>query len=99
MGEMQVLEACKFLKEIGSSPTVVRYSLAAASVDSANIIGDELKVIGDEFLSIFNTRIAPFLLILLFDRHVRDHRLGATDSCLSSITWIHVPSGVGTLLQ
>mmetsp|Transcript_24392 Transcript_24392/g.51458 ORF Transcript_24392/g.51458 Transcript_24392/m.51458 type:complete len:87 (-) Transcript_24392:1105-1365(-) len=49
LGERQVLEACEFLKEMGSSPTVVRYSLAAASVDSANIIGDELKVIGNEF--------------------------------------------------
>ncbi|KAL7470284.1 hypothetical protein ACHAXS_010512, partial [Conticribra weissflogii] len=54
LGERQVLESCKFLKETGSSPTVVRYSLAAASVDSANKIGDELKIGRDRLVPEFN---------------------------------------------
>jgi hypothetical protein len=43
-GESQVRNACKLLLSEGVSPTVVRYSLAAACVDSANIVGEELKV-------------------------------------------------------
>jgi hypothetical protein len=44
LGEMQVKNACKYLAEAGIVPTVVRYSLAAASIDSANIVGEELRV-------------------------------------------------------
>lgn len=44
LGESQVKNACELLLSEGSSPTVVRYSLAAACVDSANIVGQELKV-------------------------------------------------------
>ena len=44
LGEEQVLEACEFLKASGINPTVVRYSLAASSIDSANIVGEELSV-------------------------------------------------------
>jgi hypothetical protein len=44
LGNLQVRDACKYLISQGINPTVVRYSLAAASVDSANIIGEELKV-------------------------------------------------------
>lgn len=43
-GEAYVRNACKYMASQGINPTVVRYSLAAASVDSANIVGDELKV-------------------------------------------------------
>lgn len=44
LGESQVRNACKFLASQDINP-IVRYSLAAASVDSANIVGDELKVL------------------------------------------------------
>ena len=44
LGESQVRDACKFLASHDITP-IVRYSLAAASVDSANIVGDELKVL------------------------------------------------------
>ena len=44
LGDVQVRNACRFLKSQDITPTVVRYSLAAASVDSANIVGEELKV-------------------------------------------------------
>ena len=43
-GESQVRNACNMLLSAGASPTLVRYSLAAACVDSANIVGEELKV-------------------------------------------------------
>ena len=44
LGEEQVREACRFLISSGSTPTVARYSLAAASIDSANIVGEELNI-------------------------------------------------------
>lgn len=44
LGDIQVKNACRFLNSQDITPTVVRYSLAAASVDSANIVGEELKV-------------------------------------------------------
>lgn len=44
LGDLQVRDACKYLISQGINPTVVRYSLAAASVDSANIVGEELRV-------------------------------------------------------
>ena len=43
-GIEQVEEACLQLKEQGIVPTIVRYSLAAASTDTADIVGKELKV-------------------------------------------------------
>lgn len=43
-GEVQVRDACGYLISRDANPTVVRYSLAAAAVDSANIVGEELKV-------------------------------------------------------
>lgn len=50
LGNLQVRDACKYLISQGINPTVVRYSLAAASVDSAYIVGEELKV---SFASVF----------------------------------------------
>jgi hypothetical protein len=44
VGEAQVRNACRLLSSSGKSPTVVRYSLAAACVDSANVVGEELRV-------------------------------------------------------
>ena len=55
LGAEQVKEACRYIKSSGvSSPTVVRYSLAAASIDSANIIGEELRVGRDMLVPEFN---------------------------------------------
>ena len=54
LGDEQVREACRFIKENASQPTVVRYSLAAASIDSANTVGDELKIGRDRLVPEFN---------------------------------------------
>jgi len=54
LGDEQVREACRYIKEYASQPTVVRYSLAAASIDSANIVGDELKIGRDRLVPEFN---------------------------------------------
>eukprot|EP00956_Cyclotella_meneghiniana_P043424 scaffold269738_cov79-Cyclotella_meneghiniana.AAC.1 len=53
LGESQVRDACKFLASQDITP-IVRYSLAAASVDSANIVGDELKIGRDRLVPEFN---------------------------------------------
>ncbi len=42
------------LMSSGVSPTVVRYSLAAASVNSANLVGEELRVGRDRLVPEFN---------------------------------------------
>ncbi|KAL7548434.1 hypothetical protein ACHAWF_011723, partial [Thalassiosira exigua] len=56
LGEEQVREACRYLRAAGPDtvPTVVRYSLAAASVDSANIVGEELRIGRDRLVPEFN---------------------------------------------
>ena len=54
IGVEQVREACRFLKSTGSAPTVVRYSLAAAAIDSANIVGEELNIGRDRLVPEFN---------------------------------------------
>ncbi|KAL7535143.1 hypothetical protein ACHAXR_006298, partial [Thalassiosira sp. AJA248-18] len=54
LGEEQVTEACRYLKSTGIQPTVVRYSLAAASIDSANIVGEELNIGRDRLVPEFN---------------------------------------------
>ena len=41
-GEEQVVASCQILKQPTLTPTVVRHSLAAATVDTANVIGREL---------------------------------------------------------
>ncbi|GFH53112.1 hypothetical protein CTEN210_09588 [Chaetoceros tenuissimus] len=53
-GIEQVEEMCKELRADGVAPTVVRYSLAAAAIDSSNIIGKELKVGRDRLVPEFN---------------------------------------------
>lgn len=45
-GVEQVEETCRRLKEQVMQPTIVRYSLAAAAIDTADIVGKELKVSG-----------------------------------------------------
>lgn len=54
LGEEQVKEACNYLKSTGISPSIVRYSLAAASIDSANIVGENLFVGRDRLVPEFN---------------------------------------------
>lgn len=44
VGVRQVREACRYIASSGSSPTIVRYSIAAAGIDSANIVGEELGI-------------------------------------------------------
>jgi len=53
-GIEQVERMCEELRADGVSPTVVRYSLAAAAIDSADIIGKELKVGRDRLVPEFN---------------------------------------------
>jgi len=53
-GIEQVCEVCKELRSDGLAPTVVRYSLAAAAIDSSDIIGKELKVGRDRIVPEFN---------------------------------------------
>ena len=53
-GIEQVCEMCKELRSDELAPTVVRYSLAAAAIDSADIIGSELKVGRDRIVPEFN---------------------------------------------
>lgn len=53
-GVEQVTELCKKLKADGVAPTIVRYSLAANAIDSANIVGRELKVGRDRLVPEFN---------------------------------------------
>lgn len=43
-GIQQVQAACRILQDADISPSVIKYSLAASSVDSAMVIRDELKV-------------------------------------------------------
>lgn len=54
LGEEQVRGACTFLASSGTAPTIVRYSLAAASMDSANLVGEELKIGRDRLVPEFN---------------------------------------------
>ena len=53
-GAEQVTELCKKLKADRVAPTIVRYSLAANAIDSANIVGRELKVGRDRLVPEFN---------------------------------------------
>ena len=53
-GIEQVCEMCKELRSDGLAPTVVRYSLAAAAIDSADIIGNELNIGRDRIVPEFN---------------------------------------------
>jgi broad specificity phosphatase PhoE len=53
-GKLQVEASIQLLKFNQINPTVCRYSLAAASIDSANIIGKELKIGRDRLVPEFN---------------------------------------------
>ena len=44
VGIAQVEETCKLIEEKGITLTFVKYSFAAAAMDSANIVGKDLKV-------------------------------------------------------
>lgn len=54
VGEEEVRRACNLLKASGITPTVVRYSLAASCIDTANIVGEELKIGRDRLVPEFN---------------------------------------------
>lgn len=54
VGEEEVRRACNLLKASGITPTVVRYSLAASCIDTANVVGEELKIGRDRLVPEFN---------------------------------------------
>ncbi len=53
LGREQVEKASQKLLEDGIQLTIMRYSLAAAAVDSANIVGNILKVIIYSYIILF----------------------------------------------
>lgn len=53
-GEDEVRQACHLLKEAGIAPSIVRYSLAASSIDTANIVGAEFNIGRDRLVPEFN---------------------------------------------
>jgi broad specificity phosphatase PhoE len=53
-GVKQVEEASRFLKEQDVVPSIVRYSLAAHTMDTTNILGRELKLGRDRLVPEFN---------------------------------------------
>ena len=53
-GVEQIEKTCQFLKSEDVAPTVVRYSLAASSMDTADIVGKELKVGRNNLVPEFN---------------------------------------------
>ena len=59
-GIEQIEATCEELKNDGVAPTIVRYSLAASSIDSTNIIGRELKVGRDRLVPEFNYMVRSF---------------------------------------
>lgn len=52
-GIRQVEETCQYLKDKDINPTIVMYSLAASSMDTANIIGRELRLGRDRLVPEF----------------------------------------------
>lgn len=52
-GTRQVEETCEALKDGGVNPTIVMYSLAASAMDTANIIGRELRIGRDRLVPEF----------------------------------------------
>lgn len=52
-GEEQVVAACQLLKQGTRPPTLVKYSLAASSIDTSNIVGRELKLGRDRLVPEF----------------------------------------------
>lgn len=53
-GEDEVRRSCHLLKEAGIAPSIVRYSLAASSIDTANIVGAEFNIGRDRLVPEFN---------------------------------------------
>lgn len=53
-GEIEVRQACNRLKNLGISPTIVRYSIAASCIDTANIVGAEFNIGRDRLVPEFN---------------------------------------------
>ena len=53
-GILQIEEACRHLKAEEINPTVVRYSLAASAIDTADIVGRELKIGRNNLVPEFN---------------------------------------------
>ena len=53
-GEEEVRRACNMLNSMGLAPTIVRYSLAASSIDTANIVGAEFNIGRDRLVPEFN---------------------------------------------
>ena len=53
-GEEEVRQACNLLKKSGLNPSIVRYSLAASSIDTANIVGAEFNIGRDRLVPEFN---------------------------------------------
>ena len=52
-GAEQVVAACQLLKEGTRPPTLVKYSLAACSIDTANLVGTELQLGRDRLVPEF----------------------------------------------
>jgi len=52
-GIQQVESTCQSLKENDVNPTIVMYSLAASAMDTANIIGRELRIGRDRLVPEF----------------------------------------------
>jgi broad specificity phosphatase PhoE len=52
-GQDEVQAACEAIKDTNSFPTIVKYSLAASSMDSANIVGRELNIGRDRLVPEF----------------------------------------------
>lgn len=52
-GEEQVVAACQLLQQGTFPPTLVKYSLAASSIDAANLVGRELRLGRDRLVPEF----------------------------------------------
>lgn len=74
-GEEQVVASCELLKQGTRPPTLVKYSLAASSIDAANIVGRELKLGRDRLVPEF-TFLDP-RAIGAWDMSARDTTLSA----------------------
>lgn len=53
-GVQQVEELCNVLRQEKVNPTVLRYSLAAAAMDTADIVGKEIKIGRNNLVPEFN---------------------------------------------
>ena len=53
-GMEQIESTCQFLKSEEVAPTVVRYSLAAAAMDTTDIVGRQLKIGRNNLVPEFN---------------------------------------------